>query len=237
MKNTDKLFYFFRGKIRLYQPPEYRLSVDLVIFLSKIKGIKRNSKVIDLGAGFGFIAISLAKKYGVKVVAFEVDKSMLKLLRKNVEINNLSSLVEVIGGDVREVKNFFERNSFDVVVANPPFFPKNYAPNPNPYQFELRGTLKDFIRAGSYLLRDGGYFNLLIPSFRLAEAFREMEIVNLPPRFLSLVYPTLNKKAKLSIITGIKNISGILDVDKPIVINREDGDYTDEVSNLLESFL
>lgn len=237
MKSTDKPFPFFRGKLLLYQPEEHKVSVDLVLFLSKVRGIKKSSKVVDLGAGFGFIAIVLAKKFGVKVTAVEIDDTMLSLLKKNIEVNRLSHLVEVVKADLREIHKHFKRGSFDVVVANPPFYPKDYSPNPDPYHFELKATLRDFVEAASYLLRDGGYFNLLVPAFRLAETFSYLEKANLPPRFLSLVYPTLKKKARLAIVTSVRNVKGPLDVERPLVINEESGGYTEEVRHLLENFL
>ncbi|NPA32794.1 MAG: methyltransferase [Aquificae bacterium] len=238
MRNTtDRPFDFFRGKIKLYQPPEHRVSVDLVLFLSRIRGVKRSSRVIDLGAGFGFLSIAIAKKYKVPVVALELDRRMLELLKKNVELNELSHLITVVEGDVRKVDEIFKKGSFDVVITNPPFFPPNFTKNPNPYHFETRGTLKDFIKAGGYLLRDGGYMNLLIPSFRLYESFLVMGESKVYPRFLSLVYPTEEKRARLGIVTGIKNVGGGLECDKPLIINKKTGEYTEEVRNLLESFL
>ncbi len=238
MKDIDKNpFSFFRGKLLLFQSEKHKLSVDLVLFLSKVRGIKRSSRVIDLGAGFGFISLVLAKKFGVKVTAVEIDDTMLSLLQKNVEVNKLSHLIDVVKADVKEIHKHFKRGSFDVVVANPPFYPKEYSPNPDPYHFEVRGTLQDFIKASSYLLKDGGYLNLLVPAFRLAETFSYLEKENLPPRFLSLVYPTLKKKARLSIITSVKNVKGSLDVDRPLVINTEKGNYTEEIRYLLENFL
>lgn len=238
MRNSDnKFFSFFRGKLFLYQSKKHKVSVDLVIFLSKVRGIKRSSKVVDLGAGFGFTSIVLAKKFGVKVTAVEIDQDMLSLLRKNLELNDLSHLVEVVSADIREIEKYFKKGSFDVVITNPPFYPKEYSPSPDPYHFELKGSLLDFIRASAYLLRDGGYLNLFVPSFRLAEALYYLQEYNLPPRFLSLIYPTLRKKSKLSIIVSVKNLKGPLEVDKPLIINEEGGNYTEEVRHLLENFL
>ncbi|GAB6065058.1 tRNA1(Val) (adenine(37)-N6)-methyltransferase [Aquifex pyrophilus] len=236
MKSTDKPVPFFGGKLRFYQPENHKISVDLLVFLSKVRGIKRSSRVIDLGAGFGFLSITLAKKFGVKVVALEIEDLMLELLKKNVEINNVENLVEVVKGDVREVEKVFKRASFDVVITNPPFYPPHFSPKPDPYHFELRGSLKDFIRASSYLLRDGGYLNILLPCFRTSEAFSLMETYNLPPRYLALIYPTLFKKARLSIIVGIRNVKGPLECEEPLIINEEKG-YTPFVRELLDNFL
>ena len=237
MRNTDKPVSFFRGKLLFYQPSEHKISVDLILFLSKIRGIKRNSRIIDLGAGFGFLSITLAKKFGIKVVALELDEFMIKLLRKNVKINNLDNLVEVIKGDVREIEKIFKRASFDVVITNPPFYPPEFSPKPDPYHFELTGKLEDFIKASSYLLRDGGYLNILLPCFRIPQAFALMEKYNLPPRYLALIYPTLSKNARLSIVIGIRNVKGPLECEKALVVNDERGEYTPFVKELLENFL
>ncbi|WP_461829126.1 methyltransferase, partial [Aquifex sp.] len=140
MRSTDNPFPFFQGKLLLYQPEKHKVSVDLVLFLSKLRGIKRSSKVVDLGAGFGFISLVLAKKFGVKVTAVEIDDTMLSLLQKNIKLNNLSHLIEIVKADVREIHKHFKRGSFDVVVANPPFYPKEHSPNPDPYHFEVRGA-------------------------------------------------------------------------------------------------
>ena len=239
MKNTDnlKLVSFFRGKLKFFQPKEHRISVDLLIFLSKIKPLKKNQKVIDLGAGFGFLSITLAKKYRVKVVAFEYDEKMVKILRENVKLNGLGELVKVVKGDVKEVDKYFPKDSFNVVVSNPPFYPVNYSPEPEPYHFEVNATLEDFVKASSYLLKDGGELYILVPCFRLYELSNYLRDFNLPLRRLSLIYPTIEKRAKLAVVVSVRNVSGPLECDKPLIINEKGGEYTKEVKELLESFL
>jgi len=239
LKSTDniKLVSFFRGKLKFFQPKEHRISVDLLLFLSKIKPPKKNQKVIDLGAGFGFLSITLAKKYGVKVVAFEYDEKMVKILEENVRLNGLEELVQIVKGDVKEIHKYFPKNSFNVVISNPPFYPVNYSPEPEPYHFEVHATLKDFVKASFYLLRDGGELYLLVPCFRLYELNNYLRDFNLPLRKLSLVYPTIEKRARLAICTSVKNIPGPLECDKPLIINEKSGEYTKEVKELLESFL
>ncbi|NPB07716.1 MAG: methyltransferase [Aquificae bacterium] len=238
MSASDKKpFPFFGGKILLLQPEKHKVSVDLIVFLSRLRGIKRNSKVLDLGAGFGFLSIVIALKFGCEVYALERDPQMLELLRENLRLNRLEEKVKVLEGDLRYPEKLFSRGFFDVVVANPPFYPKNFSPSPDPYHFESDTTLRDFVRTSSYALRDGGYLNLLIPAFRLGEAFGLLEKENLPPRFLSFVYPTLRKKARLVVVNAPRNRRGYTEVERPIIINEEDGSYTEEIQILLESFL
>ena len=84
-----KEFGFFRGKVRFKQPKKHRLSIIELLFISNIKGIKKKSKVIDLGAGFGALSILIAIKYGCPVWAVEKDPLMLELLEYNVIKNGL----------------------------------------------------------------------------------------------------------------------------------------------------
>lgn len=229
-------FTFFRGELKLLQPKSHKVSVDLVLFLSFIKGIRKNFKVADLGAGFGFLSISLAKKYPlVEIFAVERDPLMVNIFRKNLSENRIGN-VKVFEADIKEIREVFQRGIFNVVLANPPFFPKAYR-GKNPYHFEQDTDLKDFIEASSYLLKDGGSFYLMIPSFRLKEALLKCEEVNLPPREMRIVYPKLSKEAKIVFIRCRKNLKGPIKVEKPLIINEEDGSYTDEVKNILESYL
>lgn len=237
MKGSGKEFPFFRGKIKLKQPETHRVSVDLVIFLSKVRGIRRSSKVVDLGAGFGFLSIALAKKFGCEITAVERDEGMFSLLLENIERNEVKDRVRPLRGDIRSIESLLSRGSFDVVVTNPPFYPEEYGKEDGGFHFESDTTLRDFIRASSYILRDGGYLNLLLPSFRLYELFSLFKEFNLPPRFLDLMYPNVKKRARLAIVTSIKNVPGPLEVGKAIFINKPEGGYTQEVSAILEGFL
>ena len=224
---------FFRGKVHFYQDSRHRISVDLVLFLSRVRGIKRSSRVIDLGAGFGFLSIVTAIRHRCRVCALERDEGMLDMLKENITLNSAEELVEVVEGDVREADRIFHRDSFDVCLCNPPFFEEAGE------GIHRSGdtTLGDFISAGSYLLRDGGYFNLMIPSFRLAEAFEILTKHHLPPRFLTAVFPTPEKECRICFVTSIRNVPGPLHFDRPLVINNVDGGYTQEVSRLLEGYL
>jgi len=230
-----KLISFFNGKLRFYQPEAHKLSVDLVLFVSRLKGIRRSSRVLDLGAGFGFLTVTVAKKWGCSLTALELDGLMLELLKKNLKLNRVEA--EVIEGDLRRVETLIKRGSFDAVVTNPPFYPAGYAPKPDPYHFELTATLKDFVRAASYALRDGGYLNLLIPAFRLAETFELLKEYNLSPCFLTAVYPTVKKGARLYFVAARRNVRCGLQHEPPIIINREDGSYEDEVEALLRGLI
>ncbi|MCS6876432.1 MAG: methyltransferase [Aquificaceae bacterium] len=230
-----KEFSFFRGKVRFRQPREHRLSVVELLFSANLKGIRKKHKVVDLGAGFGALSILTSLKHECSVWAVERDKRMINLLKHNIEINGLRERVHVVELDIRDIKKVFKPGFFDVVIANPPFY--NYMQTGNGYHHETDTTLKDFITSGSFLLRDGGSFNILIASERTIEVILYLKERNINASSLRFFYPKTNKNAKIVRIHALKNITPKPIVERPLIINEEGGGYTPEVRTVLESFL
>ncbi len=230
-----KEFEFFRGRVRFKQPKAHRLSVVEVLFVANLKGIRRGSKVLDLGAGFGTLSILIALRYGCEVWALERDPLMLELLRENIRLNSLEDRVHMLQFDLKEAENFLRSQSFDVVVTNPPFYAEGL--KGSIYHHEVDTKLEDFIKTSGFLLRDGGHFNLLIASNRLIEAVIHMKLHRMEVESLRFLHPKLHKRAKILFIHGLKNLRPRPVVEKPLIINEESGEYTQEVKSLLESFL
>ncbi len=229
-----KEFGFFRGKVRFKQPKKHRLSIIELLFISNIKGIKKKSKVIDLGAGFGALSILIAIKYGCPVWAVEKDPLMLELLEYNVIKNGLEEKIQIINSDIKKLMELVKPHSFDCVVANPPFFRQAGS---NPYHHETETTLEDFIKTASKLLRDGGVLNLLITAERFFESLQLMDKHRIGVASLRFFHPKINKGAKVVSIYGRRNFKPTPTVEKPLIINEEKGGYTEEVKSMLAHLL
>ena len=81
------------------------------------------STVVDLGSGSGCIAISLAtESKGLKVTAVENSSDALIWLKKNVSA--MAPKIRIVEGDVQEA---CLGETFDIVVANPPYVPTSQA--------------------------------------------------------------------------------------------------------------
>ncbi|WPM31870.1 methyltransferase [Hydrogenobacter sp. T-2] len=231
----SKEFEFFRGKVRFKQPKAHKLSIVEILFVANLKGIRRSSKVLDLGAGFGTLSILISLKYSCKVWAMERNPIMLQLLRENIKLNKLEDKIHVLDLDLRHIQDYLKAQSFDVVVANPPFYKGSLSTNE--YHHETDTSLEDFIKTASFLLKDGRHFNLLVASNRLTEAIIFMKKYRLEIESLRFFYPKLYKNAKIVCIHALKNLRPLPVVEKPLIINEESGEYTQEVKSLLESFL
>jgi ribosomal protein L11 methyltransferase len=75
----------------------------------QVKGLS----VLDVGTGSGILAIIAAKLKASEVLGVDTDDLSVEIAGENVERNNVSHLVRIRLGTVRDV-----RRTFDVVVAN-----------------------------------------------------------------------------------------------------------------------
>jgi ubiquinone/menaquinone biosynthesis C-methylase UbiE len=74
-------------------------------------------RVLDIGAGPGDIAISIAKRApGLRVTAIDLGEHMLGLARKNVASSGVGHRVEILQADAKQTG--FDARSFDVIVSN-----------------------------------------------------------------------------------------------------------------------
>jgi len=66
--------------------------------------VKSGAVVLDAGAGNGILSLFAAAAGARKVYAVEYDAGLADLLRRNASINGYGDVIEVIAGDVRELK-------------------------------------------------------------------------------------------------------------------------------------
>lgn len=110
-------FYGLQLKVNsstLIPRPETEELVDWII-----KENRHNSpEIIDIGAGTGCIAISLAKHIkNANLTAIDISEEALKIAEKNARLNN--SIVEFIQKDILRVSRL--PMLYDVIVSNPPY--------------------------------------------------------------------------------------------------------------------
>jgi release factor glutamine methyltransferase len=130
--------------------------------LKHIANLPGPVSVIDLGAGSGAMAISIATEApNTHVIAVEKSADAIEWLKQNVAFYDES--IRIVQGDVADV---LEGVKCDVVVANPPYVPDSQPLPKDVANFEPAIALfggpdglelpKRFIDAAARLLKTGG---------------------------------------------------------------------------------
>lgn len=78
-------------------------------------GFQPGETVLELASSFGYSAIALAQQYGVRVVGVEKNPSSVACARENVAIAGLTDQIEIIEGDIFQLKQI--PGQFDYVLA------------------------------------------------------------------------------------------------------------------------
>lgn len=225
----------FKGLKIIQNEKGFCFGMDSVLLSDFAKNMKNNSTVLDLGTGTGIIPILLCGKTNLKkVVGIEIQKDVANMAKRSSQLNNLQDRFEVVNTNIIDLKNIYEKQSFDVIVTNPPYKKENTGiTNENEAKLisrhEITANLEDFISISKDLLKDKGEFYMVHRPERLVDILSLMRKYKIEPKILKFVSPNKNKEPNLILIKGIKNANSFLKVEKNLYVYNEDGKYTNEI--------
>lgn len=193
---------------------------------------------IDLGCASGAIALLLlARSPALHMTGMELLPEAAELARENMGKNGFGSRCRIVTGDIRRHRELFTAGSFDLVAANPPYYPVGSGRvSPNDARAAARGelqcTLGDICRAAAFLCRTGGSFSMVHKPERLAEAFCAMSAAGLEPKRLRLVCHRAESAPSLVLIEGRRGGKPGLKIEPPLILTSGDGGESDEVKRI-----
>ena len=225
----------FKGLKIIQNEKGFCFGMDSVLLSDFAKNMKNNSTVLDLGTGTGIIPILLCGKTNLKkVVGIEIQQDVANMAKRSSQLNNLQDRFEVVNTNIINLKNIYEKQSFDVIVTNPPYKKENTGiTNENEAKLisrhEITANLEDFISISKDLLKDKGEFYMVHRPERLVDILSLMRKYKIEAKILKFVSPNRNKEPNLILIKGIKNANSFLRVEKNLYVYNEDGKYTNEI--------
>ena len=236
LKENERIDDLEFKDLKIIQKPEgFCFGIDAVLLSDYAKEIKNNAKVLDLGTGTGILSILLTGKTNLsKIYGIEIQKEIADMAQRSVKLNNLNNKIEIINTDINNLEDFFDLNSFDAIVTNPPYKNENSGKiNNNEYKYisrhETTANLSKFISISFKMLKDKGSFYMVHRPERLVDIIYELRKNKLEPKNIKFVYSNKNKEPKLVLIKAVKNANRFLKIDKPLFVYDEDGKYTDEL--------
>lgn len=223
-----------KGYQLIQKPKGFCFGIDAVL-LSDFAKVKKGQKVLDLCTGSGVIPILLAAKTeGSAFTGLELQEAYADMADRSVRFNRLEDKVNIICGDVKDVKKLFSGASFPVVTVNPPYMTKQHGLT-NLYEpktiarHEVALSLEDVIAAASFVLPQNGSFFMIHKPFRLAEIFKVMKQHHIEPKRMRLVHPYVDKEPTMVLIEGLKGGRERITIEPPLIIYKAKNEYTDEV--------
>ena len=102
----------------------FKFSLDSILLAEYVK-VRNNLSILDMCTGNAPIPLIISTKTNSKIVGFEIQKDIANLAKKSVEENKLGNQIKIINDDIKNIGKYEEKNSFDVITCNPPYFKEN----------------------------------------------------------------------------------------------------------------
>lgn len=231
-----------RAGYKLYQSEDcFRFGTDTVLLAwfaaSFIRQCEQSvpcgqRSVLELGAGNGAASFLVAaRRCNTLIDSVEILAKSYDLLVRNIALNGLEERVRGFCCDIRELPSEVNRNQYDVVMFNPPFFAKGTGPCVNRSNIvgarsEENGTLDDFVRvAASRVIQSKGRICLIMQASRLMDVLSSFDRYNVKVTDIMAVHPFADTKAKMVLVAGRKGAKGTdVRILPPLILNeRKDG--------------
>ncbi len=238
LKENERIDDLQRAGLKIIQNSEgFCFGMDAVL-LTYFATVPDGGTVLDLGTGTGIIPILMSAKTGAShLTGLEIQEDSAEMAGRSVRMNSLEDRISIINGDIKEAGRIFPLASFDVITCNPPYLQENHGiTNPEDAKaiarHELLCTLEDVVSRAEVLLKPGGHFFMVHRPFRLSEIMCTMHDHHLEPKRMRLVYPMQDKEPNMVLIEGVRGGNMRITVEKPLILQNDDGSYTDEVKEL-----
>ena len=224
-----------KGLKIIQNPKAFCYGVDSVLLSDFAKKIKTGASVLDLGAGNGIIGLLLCGKTNLKkMIGIEIQQDVCEMANRSIKLNNLENKFKIINGDIKNIKNLVEKESFDTVVSNPPYKRTNSGiVNESETKLiarhEILCNLDDVFNAAFYALKDNGKMYVIHRPERIVDLLETMRKYKIEPKNIRFIQPKQSKKPSMVMVKGVKYGNSFVEVEKPIIIYNEDGTYTDEI--------
>lgn len=228
--------------LKIIQRNDYfHFSLDSLLISEFVKINKNSKKILDLGTGNGAIPLFLSLRSTAEIHGIEIQKVSYELAKKNIQLNGLSERVFLHHGDMKDWEHFFDKNSFDIVVSNPPFFAfhgnkalLNDLDQLSLARHEISITLEELIQIAANLVKEHGYFYLVHRADRLSDIIFHCRKAHLEVKRIQFCHTTKEKNAKIVLVEAVKFGKASLQILAPLIANKADGSYSDEILKMFE---
>lgn len=235
----ETLDSFFKGKVQIMQKKKgWRFSIDAPLLAYYIQTDK-DYEILELGTGNGVVSILVAASKPFKrIVALEIQDSLISLAKRNIQINSLDGKIEVIKGDIKSIGSL---PKFDIVFSNPPY-QKVREGRISPYteraiaKHEILCELRDVVRAFSSSIKKNGRGYIIYRTARFKEFEEVCKKENIWIRKIRFVHSKKDEPSQL-FLCELRLEKCEMEIEAPLIIYESEKAYTKEMENILQGVI
>lgn len=231
---------FLGGRLQLLQPKDgYRGGIDPVL-LAAATTPKQGARVLELGCGAGIALYCLqARVPDLSLTGVELHSDHADLARRNAQRNGIDA--RIVEADITALPADLRHESFDLILANPPFFDRTCTtPSGDASREAGRGEdtpLQAWADVAAKRLAPKGQAVFIQRAERLLDLLMSLQGILGSIEILPIV-SRAGRDARLVIVRARKGGRAEPRLAAPLVLHRgethADGDtYTPEVSAVL----
>lgn len=238
LKENERLDYV-NDNIELIQNNEgLTFGTDALLLAGYINAKYKSG--IELGGGTGIISMLLLTRGKVnKITCLEIQEEYAELITRNAEHNSLSDRLTAVNTDIRDYRPNAE---CELVFTNPPYMKSdsgkaNLSDKKNIARHEVAGSIYDFCKSGSGMLKYGGTFAAVYRCDRLIDLIDAMREAKLEPKRMTYVHANVESAPSMVLIEAKKGGKCGLKVSRPLIIykDKNNKEYTEDMNYIMEN--
>lgn len=229
---------FIGGRVRLRQPKQgYRVSMDTVLLAAAVQA-RPGEKVLEAGTGSAGASICIGWRCPeVSVTGLELQPSMAALARDNIALNGMEDRINIIEGDIMAPPASLMPESFDHVLANPPYIEKGCglrapAASKGLAHMDSTASLADWVRFCLRMVKKKGTVYFVFRADRVDALIRAMgkQVGDIT---LCPLWPREGVPAKRILIQARKEMHGVMALSAGFPLHGDVSRYTAEAEAVL----
>lgn len=112
----------YKNRYIMQMKDGFKFSLDSLLLAEFVNIKKDDKKILDMCTGNAPVPLVLSLKSDAEIIGFEIQKEISELALESVAINGLEKNIRIINDDIKNIDNYFESNTFDIITCNPPYF-------------------------------------------------------------------------------------------------------------------
>lgn len=246
LKENERIDYMLGEQLKIIQDGQsFAFSLDTLLLAYWAKeAIKNRSKVVELCSGNAAASLYMAAFNKAHYDDVELQEDMVSKARRSVELNDMQDRITVYQGNVKDAGIFLRKDSYDVVVVNPPYFkaPAGHKLNPDRSKaiarHELEINLEEIIAVSAGLLKMKGKMFMVHRPERLGEIINYGFKHDLAVKTVQPFVSRRGQDANLVIVEAVRSGKGDgLVLRDAIEVHEADGSNTPAIKEILEAKL